>query len=163
MPYSTGHPTSGATLIFGIAYTAFRMTMGSPIETNWRTLAAMARAAAAQAYCPYSGFRVGAAVMSPEGVIASGCNVENASFGLTICAERNAIFRAITDGAKVVAAVALYTPTPEPSTPCGACRQVIAEFGADAEIRCYCDGPRVATFTLRELLPASFTLPAPRA
>ena len=123
----------------------------------------MARDAAAQAYCPYSGFRVGAAVISNEGVMASGCNVENASYGLTSCAERNAIFRAITDGAKVIAAVALYTPTPEPSPPCGACRQVIAEFGADAEIRCYCDGPQVATFTFRELLPGSFVLRARHA
>jgi cytidine deaminase len=91
--------------------------------------------------------------------MATGCNVENASYGLTICAERNAVFRAVADGAKEIAAVALYTPTVEPATPCGACLQVIAEFGANVEIRCYCDGPDVARSMLRELLPASFTLP----
>ena len=134
-------------------------TMEQPSETKWAALAATARAAAANAYCPYSGFRVGAAVLSNVGAIASGCNVENASYGLTICAERNAVFRAIADGAKAIVAVTLYTPTAEPSTLCGACRQVIAEFGADAEIRCYCDGSTVATFAMKDRLPAAFTLP----
>jgi cytidine deaminase len=133
--------------------------MKTSIEIDWDRLLKAARTVTRNAHAPYSGFRVGAAVLTGEGAIASGCNVENASYGLTICAERNAVFRAVADGATGIAAVALYTPTAEPATPCGACLQVIAEFGANAEIRCYCDGPAVAKFVLRELLPVSFTLP----
>ena len=136
--------------------------MELPNDAKWKTLAAKARAAAANAHCPYSKFAVGAAVLTADGAIASGCNIENASYGLTICAERAAVFRAVVEGAEAIVAVALYTPTAEPSTPCGACRQVIAEFGAESEIRCYCDGPDVAKFKLTELLPAPFTLPSPR-
>ena len=129
-------------------------------ENQWQALAEVAKAACANAYCRYSGFPVGAAVLTGDGAIAAGCNVENASFGLTVCAERNAVFRAIADGAREITALALYTPTPEPAMPCGACRQVIAEFGRDANIRSFCDGPAVAKFTLGELLPDAFTLPA---
>jgi len=127
-------------------------------ETQWQRLADAARAAAAHAYCPYSRFPVGAAVLTQEGSIAHGCNVENASFGLTSCAERNAIFRAVADGATSIVAVALYTPTPEPVTPCGACRQVIAEFGRDAQVRCVCDGPDSLDYCTHELLPHGFVL-----
>ena len=128
-------------------------------EATWQRLAAEARAASAHAYCRYSTFRVGAAVLSRDGAIARGCNVENASYGLTICAERNAIFRAIADGASGIAALALYTPTRAPATPCGACRQVLAEFGHDAlPIRCFCDGADVAVLTLASLLPHRFVL-----
>ena len=130
-------------------------------ETQWQRLADAARAAAAHAYCPYSRFPVGAAVLTQEGSIAHGCNVENASFGLTSCAERNAIFRAVADGATSIVALALYTPTREPVTPCGACRQVIAEFGRDAQIRCICDGPGSADYVIQELLPYAFTLRRP--
>jgi cytidine deaminase len=133
--------------------------METSIDIEWDRLLEAARAAGRNAHAPYSGFRVGAAVLTSDGATATGCNVENASYGLTICAERSAVFRAIGDGAKHIAAVALYTPTAEPATPCGACLQVIAEFGANVEIRCYCDGPDVARSMLRELLPASFTLP----
>jgi len=78
---------------------------------------------------------------------------------LTSCAERNAIFRAVGDGATSVAALVVYTPTPTPVTPCGACRQVIAEFGRDALVRAICDGPDTIDYTIGELLPAGFTLP----
>src|SRR6478672_7180867 len=124
----------------------------------WRQLADAARVASAHAYCRYSAFRVGAAVLSSTGAIARGCNVENASYGLTICAERNAIFSAIAGGARAIVALSLYTPTPRPVTPCGACRQVLAEFGRDALIRCACDGPDVMTFALEALLPQRFAL-----
>jgi len=127
-------------------------------DEQWRALAAAARAASAHAYCRYSGFRVGAAVLTREGRIAHGCNVENASFGLTICAERSAIFRAVAEGASGIIALALYTPTPLPVTPCGACRQVLAEFGRDASIRCTCDSEVATTFTLAALLPQGFAL-----
>jgi cytidine deaminase len=121
-------------------------------------LAEAARAASARAYCPYSHFRVGAAVLAEGGRIFSGCNVENASYGLTICAERNAVFQAVAqlEGCLVIRAVVIYTPTPEPTAPCGACRQVINEFGPDAEIRSICDGPRDLRLRLSELLPAAF-------
>ena len=127
-------------------------------EADWQQLERAARAAAANAYCPYSRFAVGAAVLTADGAIAAGCNVENASFGLTICAERNAIFRAVADGAGAIVAIAVYTPTAVPATPCGACRQVIAEFGRDAVVRCVCDGSAHVQYTLAELLPAAFTL-----
>jgi cytidine deaminase len=121
-------------------------------------LADAARRGAAHAYCPYSRFRVGAAVLTDDGRISWGCNVENASYGLTICAERNAVFQAVAQsgGPTVIRAVGIYTPTPEPTAPCGACRQVINEFGPDAEVRAICDGPRELRFRLGELLPAAF-------
>ncbi len=125
---------------------------------QWQRLAEAARAASANAHCPYSRFPVGAAVLTATAAVATGCNVENASYGLSICAERNAIFRAVADGATGIVAVALYTPTAEPVAPCGACRQVIAEFGRHVEIRCHCDGGAVASFSLDDLLPAAFSL-----
>ena len=133
---------------------------GSTISNEeWRQLADAAHVASERAYCRYSNFRVGAAVLSSDGAIALGCNVENASYGLTICAERNAIFRAIADGASGIAALALYTPTRAPVTPCGACRQVLAEFGHnELPIRCFCDGADVAVLTLASLLPHRFVL-----
>ena len=100
-----------------------------------------ARCGAAHAYCPYSRFRVGAAVLTDDGRISWGGNVENASYGLTICAERNAVFQAVAGAKLPVLAVVVYTPTTTPTAPCGACRQVINEFGPDAEIFSCCDGP----------------------
>jgi cytidine deaminase len=121
-------------------------------------LIGVARNAAARAYCPYSGFRVGAAVLTDRGEIFGGCNVENASYGLTICAERNAIFQAVaqTAGAVAIRAVAVYTPTASPTAPCGACRQVIHEFGANALILSACDGADVIYSRTDELLPGAF-------
>lgn len=128
-------------------------------ESQWQALAEAAKAACANAYCRYSGFPVGAAVLTAEGAIASGCNVENASFGLTVCAERNAIFRAVADGATSIVALMLYTPTTQPIAPCGACRQVLAEFGRDARVRAICAGPDRIDCTGDELLPHTFVLP----
>ena len=121
-------------------------------------LTAAARRAAAHAYCPYSRFPVGAAVLTSSGEIFAGCNVENASYGLTICAERNAVFQAAThgQGRLVIQAVVVYTPTPQPTAPCGACRQVINEFGPDAEIISVCDGTAVIRAGLANLLPEAF-------
>jgi cytidine deaminase len=117
-----------------------------------------ARAAANRAYCPYSKFHVGAVVLTGGGEIFSGCNVENASYGLTICAERNAVFQAIARSASPIRlrAVVVFTPTQTPTTPCGACRQVLNEFGPDCEVLCVCDGPGQLHFMLCELLPNSF-------
>ena len=116
----------------------------------------LAKAASAKAYCPYSKFRVGAAVLADSGKIYTGCNVENASYGLTICAERNAIFHAACDGMERIEAVVIYTPTSTPSAPCGACRQVINEFGEDARIISVCDAKTILDMKLSELLPHAF-------
>ncbi|WP_165245089.1 cytidine deaminase [Paludisphaera soli] len=117
-----------------------------------------ARGAAARAYAPYSGFRVGAAVLSGRGEVFAGCNVENASYGLTICAERNAVFGLVASGEAppTVLAVLIYTPTPTPTAPCGACRQVLNEFGPGCEVVSACDGPERLRTTLDRLLPDAF-------
>jgi cytidine deaminase len=121
-------------------------------------LIAAARSAAARAYCPYSRFRVGAAVLTDRGEIFAACNVENASYGLTICAERNAVFQAVTQtpGTTRILAVVVYTPTESPTAPCGACRQVINEFGPKALLLSVCDGPEIIQALLGELLPRAF-------
>ena len=119
-----------------------------------------ARNAAANAHCPYSKFHVGAAVQCEDGSVVVGCNVENASYGLTICAERNAIFAAIAQG-KRPAKIAVTCPdaaAEDPKQykmPCGACRQVIAEFLSDDAI-VLVDG--VGRFTLESLLPSAFRI-----
>ena len=119
-------------------------------------LVEQARLASARAYCPYSRFRVGAAVLTEDGEIISGCNVENASYGLTMCAERNAVFQAVARGKTRFRAIAVYTPTDRPTAPCGACRQVINEFAPDAEIHCVWDGPGRVSSSLAALLPEAF-------
>ena len=119
-------------------------------------LESAARSVARRAYAPYSKFCVGAAVLGDSGKIHSGCNVENASFGLTSCAERNAIFAAVGAGERAVRAVVIYTPTPTATAPCGACRQVIHEFGPDAIVISICDGNGRIESTIGDLLPKSF-------
>ena len=124
-------------------------------------LLAAAREAQASAYAPYSNFPVGAAVLLSDGTIYRGCNVENASFGLTICAERAAIFNAIADGRMDIVAVAAVTTAHKLCKPCGACRQVIAEFSqADNPIVVVtaCAGGETATESITDLLPDTFTL-----
>lgn len=116
-----------------------------------------AREASLHAYAPYSGLSVGAAVLASNGEIYSGANVENASFGLAICAERNAIFQAVARGVRKIEAIAVYTPTPAAVTPCGACRQVLHEFDADALIICCTDVDGAERrYTASELLPGAF-------
>jgi len=119
-------------------------------------MSVVARQASAFAYCPYSKFRVGAAVLTGDREIIGGCNVENASYGLSICAERVAIFRAVATGHPEIRALVLYTPTAKPVTPCGACRQVLAEFGGDATVICICDGAESIATSLKELLAMPF-------
>lgn len=115
-----------------------------------------ARLSASRAYAPYSKFNVGAAVLSGSGKIYTGCNVENASYGLCNCAERTAIFSAIAAGEKAVRCVVVYTPTKHPTPPCGACRQVINEFGPGAIVISTCDSDQQIETTLDALLPAAF-------
>jgi cytidine deaminase len=120
------------------------------------TLINAAKSVSQHAYCRYSQFRVGAAVLTENDEVFAGCNVENASYGLTICAERNAIFQAVAHGPARLKAVVVYTPTPTPTAPCGACRQVINEFGPKAEVISVCDGPKVLRKTLPQLMPEAF-------
>src|SRR3954453_19444089 len=106
--------------------------MGEPDDAALREMAARAKHASEQTYCPYSKFPVGAVVLTDDGQMFEGCNVENASYGLTICAERNAVFQMVARARRRLVALVVYTPTPGPSAPCGACRQVVNEFGPDA-------------------------------
>ena len=93
-----------------------------------------AKEASKHSYSPFSRFAVGAAILASSGKIYSGCNVENSSFGLTICAERTAIFKAVSEGEREIIAVAIYSPNSDSCYPCGACRQVLYEFQGDDEI-----------------------------
>ena len=122
---------------------------------------AAAEGAMKNAYCLYSNFRVGAAVLSEEGEIFAGCNVENASYGLTICAERNAIFQAVAKGAiskeRKLKAVVVVTPAEKLTPPCGACRQVIYEFCEQADADIFIFGAnKTGSFKLSALLPEAF-------
>jgi cytidine deaminase len=122
-----------------------------------RTLVETARAASQHAYARYSGYRVGAAVRSEDGRIFSGCNVENASYGATMCAERAAIFAMVSAGARRIAAVCVYAPSEPLAMPCGMCRQVLAEFCEDAPV--LVAGPvGVLRRSLAALLPEAFRL-----
>ena len=124
-------------------------------------LIAAARAARDHAYAPYSHFFVGAAVLARDGRVFAGCNVENASYGLTICAERAAVCAAVAAGVRALRAVAIVTDLPEPARPCGACRQVLAEFGpAMAVILVGSTQARVQS-SLDKLLPEPFTFTRP--
>lgn len=108
------------------------------------------------AYTPYSHFKVGAAVLTASGKFYGGCNIENSSYGLTNCAERTAIFKAVSEGEREFAALAVIADTDGPCSPCGACRQVIADFRIPRIIMANLKGD-VKTMTLGELLPFAFS------
>ena len=109
------------------------------------------------ARAPYSGFKVGAAVLGSSGNRYGGCNVESASYGATICAERGAVAAAVAAGETAIRACVVVTSTPSPSTPCGICRQVLAEFGPDVAVyAASTEGQPVLAARLADLLPASF-------
>ncbi|HZA97221.1 MAG TPA: cytidine deaminase [Gemmatimonadales bacterium] len=119
------------------------------------SLISAARSVQARAYAPYSNFRVGAALESSDGTVFLGCNVENASYGLTICAERSAVFAAVSAGATRFRRAVVVSDVDPPAAPCGACRQVLAEFGLDLPI----DGvgsKGTVRWRLSDLLPAAF-------
>ena len=131
--------------------------MSTPLSASTlRRLEKDARAAEKASYSPYSKFRVGTAVLAGSGKIYPGCNVENASYGLCNCAERTAIFTAATAGERKLKAVVVYTPTPTPTMPCGACRQVINEFGANAIVISICNSAKRIETTLPALLSEAF-------
>ena len=119
-------------------------------------LIAAARAAREHAHAPFSRFKVGAAVQARSGRIFGGCNVENASYGLTLCAERVAIFKAISEGERGFEAVAVVTDTDTFTPPCGACRQIIWEFCGDAEVVLANLAGRIEVYRMSALLPKPF-------
>lgn len=123
-------------------------------------LVAAASAVRLRAHAPYSGFAVGAAVLDREGGVHVGCNVENASFGLSVCAERHAVAAAVAAGATDLVAIAVVTATDPPASPCGACRQVLAEFGDLKVVLASPEGLRVET-SVADLLPSGFVFTPP--
>lgn len=130
------------------------------MSLDWPSLKAAALSARERAYVPYSDYRVGAALLTAGGEIVPGCNVENATYGATCCAERTAVFAAVAAGHTSFRAIAVATGGPEAGTPCGICRQVLAEFSADGalEVLCFTEEGAEARFTLAELLPHAFRL-----
>ena len=131
--------------------------MTAPKTPHTDELVRLALEVQARAYAPYSKFHVGSAVRAADGRIFTGANVENASYGLCVCAERSAIVAAISAGARELVEIAVATSTSPPVAPCGLCRQMLAEFASDLPITLANDkGERLST-TLRELLPHAFT------
>jgi len=121
-----------------------------------RALIDEARAAAAQSHAPYSNFPVGAALLAKSGKVYRGVNVENASLGLSICAERSAVFAAVAAGERAFEAIAISTGAATPTPPCGACRQVLLEFAEDLPIHLAGKGGAIESTTLLELVPRPF-------
>jgi cytidine deaminase len=121
-----------------------------------KELVAVAVQARGSAYAPYSHYEVGAALLAGSGRVYTGCNVENSSFGLTICAERTAAVKAISEGERQFVAVAVVTA--DGGTPCGACRQVLAEFGPTMRVVIADTAGNCKTYSLPELLPNAFAL-----
>jgi len=119
------------------------------------SLIAKAMEARKKSYAPYSCFAVGAALLAKSGHIYTGCNVENASYGLSICAERVAVFKAVSEGERDFEAIAIVTE--KGVAPCGACRQVLMEFGEDTQVIVANGAGEYRVFTLQELLPEAFT------
>ena len=118
-----------------------------------------AKEAKKNAYAPFSGLMVGAALLTQKGKVYKGCNVENSSYGLTNCAERNALTSAIVQGERAFQAIAVVSNTVEPISPCGACRQVLTEFASDLHVICVSQEGTIKEYSLKELLPHYFRLP----
>lgn len=126
---------------------------------DYQTLMDKAIEASKNAYVPYSHFPVGACILTEDDKIFTGCNFENASFGLTICAERNAVGSAISEGCKKIKAIAVYSPKMNNCYPCGACRQVLHEFKSDNGIDVILkNNAELTIFKIEELLPGGFNL-----
>ena len=134
------------------------MKADNHLSQSQKELLDCARAALRSAYAPYSKFKVGAAVRTESGRVYTGCNVENSSYGLSICAERVAIFKAVSASERKITQLAVWFDMNNPATPCGACRQVIAEFGPEAEILMGSPGSKVRIESIKSLLPLPFDL-----
>lgn len=136
------------------------MTNADHARSVLERLGPAARQVSANAYAPFSGFHVGAALASDDGAEYAACNVESASYGLTQCAERNALGSAVAAGVKPgqVNSMAIYLPGDKPLPPCGACRQVMVELmHAGAVVISFCDSGETLSWTVEELLPQAFT------
>ncbi|MBE3099131.1 MAG: cytidine deaminase [Planctomycetes bacterium] len=120
------------------------------------TLVAAARRAREFAHAPFSRFKVGAALETADGTVITGCNVENATYGLTVCAERIAVFKAISEGHRTFRRIAIVADTSEPTPPCGACRQILWEFGGNLEIILANLTEETGRYRLEDLLPLPF-------
>ncbi|HLV08995.1 MAG TPA: cytidine deaminase [Halanaerobiales bacterium] len=126
------------------------------LTVEMKKLIEKAEIARSNSYSPYSGFSLGAALLTEDGQVFTGTNIENSSFGLSICAERTAYFKAISEGYRAFKTLVIVTDTPEPVMPCGACRQVINEFNSDIKVLMANFKGKITETTGRELLPASF-------
>jgi len=124
--------------------------------TDTDLLITAARSAREHAVAGFSGFKVGAALETDTGVIVTGCNIENATYGLTLCAERVAMFKALSEGHRRFVRVAVVADTADPTPPCGACRQILWEFGGDLEVVLANLTEHKGTFRMKDLLPLPF-------
>jgi cytidine deaminase len=116
----------------------------------------LATEARARAHAPHSKFKVGAALRTRAGEIVTGCNIENASYGLTLCAERVAVFKAVSEGLREFDAIAVVADSRRPAAPCGSCRQILWEFCGDIWVHMACPGRKTTTHRMSELLPLPF-------
>ena len=123
-----------------------------------KELLSLADKAMENAYAPYSNFKVGAALLCKDGSVFTGCNIENATYGATNCAERTAMFKAVSEGQREFEAIAIVSSGGEETFPCGICRQVMAEFAPELKIILRNEAGEECVYTLMELLPKSFSL-----
>jgi cytidine deaminase len=122
---------------------------------NNKILIQKAREVMANAYAPYSKFKVGAALLTQSGKIYTGCNIENISYGATVCAERVALFKAVSEGEKKFSAIAIVNSSPDIVFPCGICRQCLAEFGLDLTV-IVANNTKTESYILKDLIPHAF-------
>jgi cytidine deaminase len=127
-----------------------------PLSVPLVDLVAEARRAREHAHAPFSHFKVGAALETVDGAVITGCNIENATLGLTTCAERVAMFKAISEGHRAFTRIAIVADTQQPTPPCGACRQILWEFGGDLVITLANLERETGTYQLKDLLPMPF-------
>ncbi len=123
-----------------------------------RELLILAQEASEKAYAPYSRFKVGAALECEDGSIFTGCNIENSALGSTMCAERVAVYKAVSEGAKEFSRIAIYGEGEDYCMPCGSCRQVLSEFSKDMEVLCARSSGGYVSYRLKELMPHPFRL-----
>jgi cytidine deaminase len=123
-----------------------------------RELLNLAQEASEKAYAPYSRFRVGAALECADGSVFTGCNIENSALGSTMCAERVAVYKAVSEGAKDFSRIAIYGEGEDYCMPCGSCRQVLSEFSKDMEVLCARGSGGYVSYRLKELMPHPFRL-----